>query len=330
MLIKEQHEFGIAVVKPDGLKKGVLSQLYSEIERNGLKITFQKKVKLQKEDIFQNFITDFDLDVYADYLSSDCLIVLLVSGDSAAYTLRQIKLSLRKGYGFSSEDMMNLIHTVDHGNEYFYQFRLFFPELCPTKYSGYADMNYTCDIQNDEEILEKLLFIERETNLSWLGYIVKSNFKSKAIGQFYQMTQYSTLGIILGLKHKFFLNNNPINLIGYLPPALIELPNLPSIILENTKEFIKWITDFGGTVVLDYLPLHQYTLDLLLMLKDQGLRGVVIYDPRRTLHETIQLEDLIECETKMFFSGGTGGILDAAQLSIGKRDFSKLMNGLVS
>ncbi|EML6324642.1 hypothetical protein QCQ60_004962 [Bacillus cereus] len=328
MLLPKNQEYGIAVIKPDGVKNNVLPELLFDINESYLKIIGAKITSLKKEDVLSNFYTKFDLDSYAMYLSSDNLIVLLVHGENAPYILRKIKLKMRKKYGLTSENMENLVHTVDPGSEYFYQFKLFFPELNQATYSTFADLNFIFKSQNEEVILKKLLEIERETNLTYLGYIVNTNYSSNSILRFYDCSEIQSMKILLGLKQSFYISNTLIYLIGYLPSYIAKLPNIPTYINYDICSFIQWVKDLGGFTVLDYIPLKNINTGMLIGLKEEGMAGAMVYDPRRSLNEVIQLEDIIESEVGLDFAGGSAGIVDAAELSIGKRDFMKLTNNL--
>ncbi|WAA08818.1 nucleoside-diphosphate kinase [Fervidibacillus albus] len=61
-IINEKHEYGIALLKPDGVERGILPKLLAYIQEDGMEIIKHKVVQLHKEDVFRNFVTDFDMN----------------------------------------------------------------------------------------------------------------------------------------------------------------------------------------------------------------------------------------------------------------------------
>lgn len=123
---QNNKEYGIIIIKPDGIKCKIIEELQISISNHHLEIVKIKEACLNKEQVYEFFVTPFDKLKYAEYISSNKCIIILVYGYMTGYKLFHIKYNLRRKHGFSNKDMENLIHASDPGNEYFMQFKLFF------------------------------------------------------------------------------------------------------------------------------------------------------------------------------------------------------------
>lgn len=249
------------------------------------------------------------------------VILLLVYGEYAINKLIAIKRAIRANYGLDCNDMKNLIHSADLGNEFFVQFTGLFPDLDPVKYSLYADMNVRLPIDN---ALQSLLTLERSSNLSWIGVLgyekqlLKIEKMSKLVSQ--------KINIIFGITRQCLFYNERLSFIGYLPCGVAL--NKVGLAMEVTAQtFIDRIRECNGITVLNYRVLDDKSEKLLKSLKSIGLDGVVVYDPRFTQNDMARLEYLAADKYQLKLCGGTNGQIAPGMLSIDRTTFEILTDG---
>ncbi|MBG9910478.1 hypothetical protein ABD83_03120 [Bacillus xiamenensis] len=311
----ERDEYGIICIKPDGMKKqGLEKRVVSYMHEKNLTIVEKRNVHLTREQVHYYFHTIFMDHTYADYLSSGKMTVFLAKGENTAYKLRRIKVELRASYGLDSSTMKNMLHSVDHGCEYYDQFSLYFPKLSRKYYCGYADL--TIEMKHYEQPQKLIHILETQTNLSWGGFIC-----SKHQVDHIQSLHSTKINMLFGMRREFKYRNKLFHLIGYVkePQHLLDIEDGMTI-----DQFIHFIKSKNGSVILDYVERSDLTVGFLVYAEKQfSLDGIVLYDPRRTLKDAEELEDLIETNTSMKFCGGSGGVDSAGAMTVGKRDFAK-------
>lgn len=316
-MLNDRDEYGIICLKPDGIqKKGLYDTVISKLKEKQLLIVKERELLLSRRQIQFFFNSIFKTDLYESYLSRGKVRVILAKGENAAYKLRRIKVEVRALFGLNSSTMENLLHSVDHGCEYYEQFHLFFPELSNTFYSGYADLTIDMEmhLHQSQKLIEKL---ESQTNISWCGLIFQCDPSLKQLE-----LQSEKIKILYGIKKPFKYENRDIHLIGYF---LWENRQL----VEEAKDlslydFIGYFKQNHGAVILDYLEKKHLSVPFLKKLdKRLMLDGIVLYDPRRSLQDAEDLEEIIEDNTNIKFCGGSSGLVAPGSMSIGKRDFIK-------
>lgn len=318
---KIKPEYGLAIIKPDGVKKEINSLLEEMLEKEKLETVVIKKVKLLKEEVMNNFTSDFDIEKYSNYISSGDITGYLVKGHYSGQILRDLKQKLRLKFGYTSIDMENLIHTADNGNEYNFQFKLIFPELNISEYSKFADMNLKFD-GNINNLLKDLENLNDNSNLSWIGITLKHEDLTALE---YIEDKYS-FGMLIGIVKEFQVLSNKVNIIGYIEPELLKNDKIVSKLTEidNLSDYSSLIQQNNGITVLDYIVQERIDLTLLNTLKSMGVSAVTIYDPRRTMSEVEALEELVEDGAQLSFSGGSGGMSQPGEFSIDRWEFEEL------
>ncbi|MCM3444725.1 nucleoside-diphosphate kinase [Metabacillus halosaccharovorans] len=320
------QEYGIIMLKPDGIVQGIEEILLKRIRNENLTVVYTNKVILTEQQVLENFTSPFDKYNYARYLTSGEIKAYLIRGENAGHKLRLIKFKIRADYGYSSKNMRNLIHNSDSGTEYYKQFKLFFQELDPLLHSSYADM-YINKAQYNENLFSLLIKLEEKSSISWIGIIYDKYDLILDIKRFYQKER--NIGIILGIRNSFVIKGQNVKLIGYFPKSFQQLPaSLYDNNFPEASSFINYVKKLGGIVILDFLPVIGINVDLLKMLKKLGVTGVHVFDSRRSLREVESIEDVVENEAKLTFSGGSG-VLKPGSLSIGKYEFDSTFKLLV-
>lgn len=327
MNMKPEH--GLAILKPDGVRKGMDEEFIKELDRHDLKIVHVSKRHLSKQQVLESFTSDFNMDIYADYLSSGEVMGYLVKGHYAGKKLREIKQTIRSRYGYASCNMENLIHTADNGNEYCLQFKQLFPDRDIVQYAKFADMDVRID-GNEQAMIQALRTLNDESNLSWIGVVTSLDtlqHTKNAIKQF----KDASLQCLLGVSGRYLVNGEELEMIGYLPSHLIhtdaEYFSLKKV--SSFADFAAWIQRLRGLMVLGYTPTSKITLPLLKELKKHGVAGVTIYDARRDMRQVEDLEDLVEDEARMVFSGGGAGIVRAGEIALDRAEFEVLTKALM-
>ena len=114
----------LSIIKPDAVERNLESEIKVFFEKNDLKITKSKKVKISKEEASEFYTvhkTKPFYDKLCDYLSSGPIIVMILEGENAVQKNRQLmgatdplkaeEGTLRKLYGISIDK--NSVHGSD-------------------------------------------------------------------------------------------------------------------------------------------------------------------------------------------------------------------------
>ena len=114
----------LSIIKPDAVERNLEDKIKSYFEKNNLKITKVKKVKISKEEASEFYKVHQTKPFYTDlynYLSSGPIVAMILEGENAISKNRQLMGStdpkkaeegtLRKMYGLSIDK--NSIHGSD-------------------------------------------------------------------------------------------------------------------------------------------------------------------------------------------------------------------------
>ena len=114
----------LSIIKPDAVERNLESKIKSFFEKNNLKISNSKKVKISKEEASEFYKVHQTKPFYNDlcnYLSSGPIIVMILEGENAINKNRQLmgatdplkseEGTLRKMYGISIDK--NSVHGSD-------------------------------------------------------------------------------------------------------------------------------------------------------------------------------------------------------------------------
>lgn len=98
--------------------------------------------------------------------------------------------------------------------------------------------------------------------------------------------------------------------------------------LHSIHEFTREINNMSGYVVLDYLPNKVFTEKIFELLKNLKVNGIMTYDPRRSLLEVEELEDIV-IEEGFDNTGGSNGNVRVGELTLGEFEFENIMPRLI-
>lgn len=320
-----KHEYGIVVLKPDGNNTAIKEQLISLLKNDDFLIIEESDRRLSKEEVENHFAPNaVPIEEYTAYMTSSDCHAILVYGNKVGFRLQELKKTFRERYGLKKENTTNIIHTSDQGVEYFQQFPVFFPNLSLLQYCSVADMN----VKLNKYDMNELFQIEEETNLSYLGIILDSNQSCDLIKKY--RANGGMLNLFYGIRRTFIWQSIEMSIIGYLPMKYDEVPE--SIIGEKSEDiviFTNKIINLNGYLVLDYLPYEMFAVDLYNYLRSLNIRGIVTYDPRRTLKEVEELEDNV-IDEGFDNTGGSNGIVKIGNLTLGEYEFENILDKILN
>ena len=114
----------LSIIKPDAVERNLEDKIKNYFEKNNLKISKTKKVKISKEEASEFYKVHQTKPFYIDlcnYLSSGPIVVMILEGENAISKNRQLMGStnpkeaqegtLRKMYGLSIDK--NSVHGSD-------------------------------------------------------------------------------------------------------------------------------------------------------------------------------------------------------------------------
>ena len=115
----------LSIIKPDAIERNLDIKIKSFFEKNNLKISRSKKVKISKEEAAEFYKVHQTKPFYnnlCDYLSSGPIVVMILEGENAVSKNRQLmgatdptkaeEGTLRKMYGLSIDK--NSVHGSDN------------------------------------------------------------------------------------------------------------------------------------------------------------------------------------------------------------------------
>lgn len=315
-----KHEYGIVVLKPDGNNPYIKEELRSLLKTNNMTVVEESSKRLSKQDVENHFApNDAPLEAYIAYMTSADCHAILVHGNKVGIRLQELKKVFRERHGFNRESTANIIHTSDQGVEYFQQFPLFFPHLSLEQYCSVADMN----VRLSKYDMCELTQIEKESNLSYLGIILETGQSCDLIKKY--RINGGELTLFYGIRRTFIWEEIEISIIGYLPVKYDEISE--STIGANAEDigtFTQKVESLKGYLVLDYLPYEIFSEDLYRFLKSLKIRGIMTYDPRRSLKEVEVLEDIV-LDEGFDNTGGSNGIVKIGKLTLGEFEFENIL-----
>ncbi|RMG69492.1 MAG: nucleoside-diphosphate kinase [Nitrospirae bacterium] len=130
----------LSIVKPDGVKKGLIGEVIRRYESAGLKIRALKMLWMTKEDAKGFYIVHKDKPFYdslTDFMSEGPIVVMVVEGADAISKVRQIMGATNPKEAeagtiradFASDIERNIVHGSDSTKSAEFEIGYFFSEL---------------------------------------------------------------------------------------------------------------------------------------------------------------------------------------------------------
>ena len=130
----------LVLVKPDGVRRGLIGEILSRFERKGFSIVAMQMRTLDKQTADQHYAEHVEKGWYPElreFITSGPLLSLVLSGDQAVDVVRLLvgatdgrkaaPGTIRGDFGLSNQ--ANLIHASDSLESSAREIALFFPEL---------------------------------------------------------------------------------------------------------------------------------------------------------------------------------------------------------
>ncbi len=134
----------LVLVKPDGVRRGLVGEIISRFERLGMKIVSMKSMVMSRELAEEHYIEHKGKPFYAelvDFITSGMIVAMVLEGESAVEIVRKVmgatdsRLAepgtIRGDYAVGISQ--NLVHGSDSLESADRELRLFFPELYEEK-----------------------------------------------------------------------------------------------------------------------------------------------------------------------------------------------------
>ncbi len=129
----------LVLVKPDGVKRGLIGEVISRFERKGLKLRALKMIWLSKEKAKEFYIVHKDKPFYNDlveFITSGPIVAMVLEGDSAISVVRLMigatdgrkaaPGTIRGDFALSIQN--NIVHASDSPESFEREFKVIFDE----------------------------------------------------------------------------------------------------------------------------------------------------------------------------------------------------------
>ena len=134
----------LVLVKPDGVKKGLIGEIISRLEKKGLKIAAMRMLQMDKALARRHYAVHDGKPFFAglvDFITSGPIVAVVVEGEKSVEVVRKLMGetdpvkaapgTIRGDYGLDIGE--NLIHGSDSEENAQKEIALFFPDLKPAK-----------------------------------------------------------------------------------------------------------------------------------------------------------------------------------------------------
>jgi len=132
----------LVLVKPDGVKKCLIGEIVSRLEKKGLKITAMRMLQMDKALARKHYAVHDGKPFFAglvEFITSGPIVAVVVEGDKSVEVVRKLMGetdpvkaapgTIRGDYGLDIGE--NLIHGSDSEENAQKEIALFFPDLRP-------------------------------------------------------------------------------------------------------------------------------------------------------------------------------------------------------
>jgi nucleoside-diphosphate kinase len=132
----------LVLVKPDGVKKGLIGEIISRLEKKGLKIAAMRMLQMDKALARRHYAVHDGKPFFAglvDFITSGPIVAVVAEGEKSVEVVRKLMGetdpvkaapgTIRGDYGLDIGE--NLIHGSDSEENAQNEIALFFPDLKP-------------------------------------------------------------------------------------------------------------------------------------------------------------------------------------------------------
>ncbi len=127
----------LVLVKPDGVRRGLIGEVISRFERKGFRIVAMKMLKMTNEQAAQFYSVHADKPFYKDlvkFMTSGPIVAMIIEGESAISVVRNMIGStdgrkaapgtIRGDFSLSVQE--NVVHASDSPESYEREYRVIF------------------------------------------------------------------------------------------------------------------------------------------------------------------------------------------------------------
>lgn len=130
----------LVIIKPDAVSKNLVGEIISRFEKNGLRVSALRKIKMTKDEARGFYIIHKDRPFYeslTDFMSEGPIVVMVLEGEDAILRVRKImgatnpaqaeEGTIRKDFAENIE--RNAVHGSDSSQSAAYEIPYFFSAL---------------------------------------------------------------------------------------------------------------------------------------------------------------------------------------------------------
>lgn len=130
----------LVLVKPDGVRRGLVGEVISRLERRGLQLAAMDMRALDRDTASAHYAEHVDKPFYGslvDFITSDPLVAMVATGPNAVEAFRALAGAtnpvnaaagtIRGDYALDVQE--NIVHGSDSAESAEREIKLFFPEL---------------------------------------------------------------------------------------------------------------------------------------------------------------------------------------------------------
>jgi len=145
------NELEFLLVKPDGVRRGLVGEVLRRVEMKGLKIVALKMLKLKRDCAEALYDVHRGKSFYQDlinFMTSGPVVAVLVEGDGAVEVVRNLigPTNGRKAPpgtirgDYSTSVLENIVHAADSQERAIYEARVVFDPQCEDSSEGWTSV----------------------------------------------------------------------------------------------------------------------------------------------------------------------------------------------
>jgi nucleoside-diphosphate kinase len=129
----------LVLIKPDGVRRGLIGEIISRFERKGLRIVAMKMMRMSRSQAMEFYSVHADKPFYKDlveFITSGPIVAMVLEGDSAISVVRNMigatdgrkaaPGTIRGDFALSIQE--NVVHASDSPESYEREYKIVFSE----------------------------------------------------------------------------------------------------------------------------------------------------------------------------------------------------------
>ncbi|ESQ21935.1 MAG: Nucleoside diphosphate kinase [uncultured Acidilobus sp. CIS] len=129
----------LVLVKPDGVRRGLIGEVISRFERKGFRIVAMKMLRMSRSQAMEFYSVHADKPFYKDlveFITSGPIVAMILEGDSAISVVRNMigttdgrkaaPGTIRGDFALSIQE--NVVHASDSPESYEREYKIIFSE----------------------------------------------------------------------------------------------------------------------------------------------------------------------------------------------------------